>query len=72
MTVFNNASAVTELSNGISIQLAIVREQNSTTLHVSEYNNTLPFGVKLLTEYSNKPWINPELGYYIYITSYLV
>ncbi len=52
----------TELNHGKSVQLAIIRSDDNITLHVNEYNETLPFGIKLLTEYSNKPWINPQVG----------
>ncbi|XP_065204178.1 axotactin isoform X2 [Planococcus citri] len=49
------------LNNGKSTQLAIIRTEHNTTLHVNEFNNTSPFGIKLLAEYSNKPWINPHM-----------
>lgn len=51
-----------ELNSSVSIQLAITRTENSTTLHVNEYNNSIPLGVLLLEDYSNKPWTNPEKG----------
>lgn len=53
---------LSDLNNGKSVQLAIVRTQHNTTLHVNEYNVTLMVGYKPLTEYTNKPWSNPELG----------
>lgn len=49
-----------ELNTGESIQIAIIREVNSTTLHVNDRNSTTNKTAFLLTEYSNKPWINPE------------
>ncbi|KAJ8981073.1 hypothetical protein NQ317_007210 [Molorchus minor] len=49
-----------ELNTSKSIQIAIERDENNTTVHVNDQNNTIPIGLKLLTEYSNKPWINPE------------
>lgn len=49
------------LSIGKSIQIAVVRSETSTTLHVNDNNATIEKGVLLLKEYSNKPWVNPEL-----------
>ncbi|XP_018567332.1 contactin-associated protein-like 2 isoform X2 [Anoplophora glabripennis] len=49
-----------ELNTSKSIQIAIERDENKTTLHVNDQNNTIAAGVKLIQEYSNKPWINPE------------
>lgn len=58
-----NVSVVYEgLSKGESIQVAITRQDNETTLHVNDKNTTISKSVVLLTEYSNKPWINPEAG----------
>ncbi|XP_043284971.1 uncharacterized protein axo isoform X2 [Venturia canescens] len=48
------------VNTGISVQIAIVRSENSTTLHVNENNVTLDAVPLLLDSYSNKPWINPE------------
>lgn len=48
------------LNSGKSIQIAIQRKEDETILHVNERNNSVPVGVKLLTEYSNKPWNNSE------------
>lgn len=50
-----------DLNSGKSIQIAVIRGETSTTLHVNEFNVTLDKGVLLLKEYSNKPWINPEM-----------
>lgn len=50
------------INKGESIQVAIIRDENSTTLHVNERNSTINKTALLLTEYSNKPWINPETG----------
>ncbi|XP_008214115.1 uncharacterized protein LOC100115644 isoform X3 [Nasonia vitripennis] len=47
-------------NTGISVQVAIVRTENTTTLHVNENNVTLDAVPILLDTYSNKPWINPE------------
>ena len=55
-----------ELNSGKSIQVAIVRNESSTTLHVNEKNVTIDKSFLLLEDYSNKPWINPEMGMQIY------
>lgn len=57
LTVFNK-----DLSSGKSVQLAVIRSETSTILHVNELNATLEKGFLLLDEYSNKPWMNPEFG----------
>ena len=49
-----------ELNSGKSIQIAVIRSEISTVLHVNSLNMTLDKGVLLLEEYSNKPWLNPE------------
>lgn len=48
------------LNNGKSIQVAVIRKEESTTLHVNDHNVTLDKGTLLLEEYSNKPWSNPQ------------
>ncbi|XP_063977101.1 axotactin isoform X2 [Diachasmimorpha longicaudata] len=48
------------LSTGISVQIAIVRGEKTTTLHVNDHNITIDAVPILLDSYSNKPWINPE------------
>ncbi|XP_026732493.1 contactin-associated protein-like 5 [Trichoplusia ni] len=50
-----------KINQGESVQIAIIRTENSTTLHVNENNATIERTAKLLTNYTNKPWINPEL-----------
>ncbi|XP_058168365.1 axotactin [Anopheles ziemanni] len=50
-----------ELTNGRSIQIAVIRTETNTTLYVNENNVTVDRGFLLLDEYSNKPWTNPEL-----------
>lgn len=47
-------------NTGISVQIAIIRNETSTTLHVNDHNVTLDAVPQLLETYSNKPWINPE------------
>lgn len=49
------------LNNGKSIQIAVIKTETSTTLHVNDHNVTLDKGTKLLSNYSNKPWINPQM-----------
>lgn len=56
LTVSNKA-----LNTGKSIQIAVIRSETSTILHVNSNNATLDKGVLLLEKYSNKPWINPEI-----------
>lgn len=50
-----------ELNTRKSIQVAIIRTETHTTMHVNEKNITVEKGILLLDNYSNKPWINPEL-----------
>jgi hypothetical protein len=50
-----------ELNSGKSMQIAVIRSEGSTVLHVNEHNATMEKGVNLLEEYSNKPWVNPEV-----------
>ena len=52
---------ITDVNTGISIQIAIVRTEKSTTLHVNEYNVTLDVVPLMLETYLNKPWVNPEM-----------
>lgn len=53
---------VNELSSGKSIQVAIIRTEAETTMHVNEKHITVEKGYRLLQEYSNRPWSNPEKG----------
>lgn len=50
------------INKGESVQIAIIRTNTSTTLHVNDKNTTIDKVAKLLGNYTNKPWINPELG----------
>ncbi|KAI5645545.1 laminin G domain-containing protein [Phthorimaea operculella] len=50
-----------KINKGESVQIAIIRTENTTTLHVNNENTTIDRVPMLLTNYSNKPWINPEL-----------
>ncbi|XP_054010522.1 axotactin isoform X1 [Hylaeus anthracinus] len=65
--LFNAANEIKNITveypganTGISVQIAIIRNERSTTLHVNEYNVTLNATPVLLDTYSNKPWTNPE------------
>lgn len=49
-----------DLNSGKSMQIAVIRNDHHTVLHVNEFNSTLDNGVLLLEEYMNKPWANPE------------
>ncbi|XP_046663141.1 neurexin-4 isoform X3 [Homalodisca vitripennis] len=48
------------LNSGKSVQIAVERRAEETILHVNDHNSSVPVGVRLLTEYSNKPWNNSE------------
>ncbi|KAG5872607.1 hypothetical protein JTB14_002128 [Gonioctena quinquepunctata] len=50
-----------QLNSSQSVQIAIERNENSTTMHVNDQNTSVPLGVELLEEYSNKPWANSEM-----------
>ncbi|XP_068148497.1 LOW QUALITY PROTEIN: axotactin [Drosophila tropicalis] len=43
-----------------SIQVAIVRSEQETRMHVNERSVSIDRGNLLLDEYANKPWSNPE------------
>lgn len=60
--IYNITVNYNELNSSKSVQIAIQRDLNSTTLYVNDHNVTIDIGVKLLQNYSNKPWKNPELG----------
>ncbi|CAG5025078.1 unnamed protein product [Parnassius apollo] len=66
--LFNNEEEIVEMNvtydkinKGESVQIAIIRTENTTTLHVNDKNSTIGKVAKLLSNYTNKPWINPEL-----------
>ncbi|PZC82361.1 hypothetical protein B5X24_HaOG210664 [Helicoverpa armigera] len=50
-----------KINQGESVQIAIIRTENTTTLHVNENNATIDRTAKLLSKYTNKPWSNPEM-----------
>lgn len=60
--IYNITVDYAGLNTSKSVQLAILRGENTTTLHVNDKNCTITIGVSLLDSYSNKPWINPEEG----------
>ncbi|XP_057659616.1 axotactin isoform X2 [Diorhabda carinulata] len=59
--IFNITVDYANLNTSKSVQIAIVRQKNFTTMHVNDKNKTIPYGVKLLEDYSHKPWINPNM-----------
>lgn len=67
--LFNNEDEIVQMNvtyerinKGESVQIAIIRTENSTTLHVNDKNSTIDQVATLLTNYTNKPWVNSELG----------
>lgn len=50
-----------KINQGESVQIALIRTENNTTLHVNERSTTIDIVAKMLTNYTNKPWVNPEL-----------
>ncbi|XP_046397067.1 contactin-associated protein-like 2 isoform X2 [Ischnura elegans] len=48
------------VNTGKSVQIAIERKPTETVLHVNDRNGSVAKPVELLTEYSSKPWINPD------------
>ncbi|XP_071052100.1 axotactin isoform X2 [Onthophagus taurus] len=59
-TIHNITVEYLELNSSNSVQIAIVRTIENTTLYVNDKNKTVNIGIKLLESYSNKPWSNPE------------
>lgn len=60
--IVNLTIIVDELNSGKSIQIAIIRTESTTTMFVNDKNISVDKGYRLLEEYTNKPWINPEMG----------
>lgn len=52
----------TLMANLKSIQVAIVRGEQETRMHVNQRSVSIDRGTLLLDEYANKPWSNPEKG----------
>jgi hypothetical protein len=50
------------VNDGQSVQVAVIRNDKETVLHVNNRNGSVPATVHLLGSYSNKPWINPDKG----------
>lgn len=66
--LFNNEDEIVQMNvtyekinKGESVQIAIIRTENRTTLHVNDKNTTIDKVANLLFNYTNKPWRNPEL-----------
>ncbi|KAK9892824.1 hypothetical protein WA026_022286 [Henosepilachna vigintioctopunctata] len=59
-TIHNVTVNYSELNTSRSVQIAVEREENQTTVHVNDKNNSIPVGILLLKQYSNKPWRNPD------------
>lgn len=62
--IYNITVDYPQVNTSKSVQVAIIREENQTTLYVNDRNATVPIGVSLLQNYSSKPWLNPEDGKY--------
>ncbi|CAG9767385.1 unnamed protein product [Ceutorhynchus assimilis] len=58
--ILNITVPYVDLNTSKSVQIAIIRQENLTTVFVNDQNSSVPFGVKLLETYSNRPWINPD------------
>lgn len=52
----------TLMANLKSIQVAIVRGEQETRMHVNQRSVSIDRGTLLLDEYANRPWSNPEKG----------
>ena len=70
--LFNNEDEIVQMNvtyekinKGESVQIAIIRTENTTTLHVNDKNTTISKVASLLSNYTNKPWRNPELGEFV-------
>ncbi|XP_034483317.1 uncharacterized protein LOC117788614 isoform X2 [Drosophila innubila] len=50
----------TLMANLKSIQVAIIREEQETRMHVNQRSVSIDRGTLLLDEYANRPWSNPE------------
>ncbi|CAH2242739.1 jg11897 [Pararge aegeria aegeria] len=66
--LFNNEDEIVQMNvthekinKGESVQIAIIRTENTTTLHVNDKNTTINKVAKLLSNYTNKPWKNADL-----------
>lgn len=58
--IVNLTIAYERLNTGTSIQVAVIRSEHSTSLHVNEKTVAIDRGFALLEDYSKKPWQNPE------------
>lgn len=67
--IHNVTVSYAKLNSSNPVQIAIERNKQKTTVHVNEKNQSIPFGVLLLDEYSPKPWTNPDDGEIICLRS---
>lgn len=58
--ILNMTIAYEKLNTGTSVQVAVIREEHATHMHVNEKNITINRGTSLLEDYSKKPWKSPE------------
>lgn len=58
--IVNLTIAYAKLNTGTSVQVAVIRQEHSTTMHVNEESVTIERGHSLLDGYSKKPWQNPQ------------
>lgn len=58
--IVNLTIAYEKLNTGTSVQVAVIREEHATHMHVNEKNVTIEYGCSLLEDYSKKPWKNPQ------------
>jgi len=49
------------LNHGIPVQIAVLRNETHTVLHVNDNKKSVQVGIALLEKYSERPWLNPEL-----------
>ncbi|KAK6631049.1 hypothetical protein RUM44_003221 [Polyplax serrata] len=48
------------VSSGKSVQVAVIRNETMTTLHVNDQQVSVESSHRALAVYSNRPWINPD------------
>nr|CAD7256084.1 unnamed protein product [Timema shepardi] len=58
--IYNITVEYPGLNSGRSVQVAIVRTMHETILHVNDRNASTAITVNQLTNYSNRPWLNPD------------
>ncbi|CAL8122090.1 unnamed protein product [Orchesella dallaii] len=60
-TIKRIALSLKKLNHGIPVQIAVIRNETHTVLHVNDHRQESEGGVMLLERYSEMPWDNPEL-----------